>query len=62
VIVKQRLDELGYRERKNLIFDFRSAEGQLERVPQLAAEVARCRVGPTARAGVTIPAACWARL
>jgi putative tryptophan/tyrosine transport system substrate-binding protein len=28
VIVKQRLDELGYRERKNLIFDFRSAEGQ----------------------------------
>jgi putative tryptophan/tyrosine transport system substrate-binding protein len=38
VIVKQRLDELGYRERKNLIFDFRSAEGQLERVPQLAAE------------------------
>jgi putative tryptophan/tyrosine transport system substrate-binding protein len=39
VIVKQRLDELGYRERKNLIFDFRSAEGQLERVPQLAAEL-----------------------
>jgi putative tryptophan/tyrosine transport system substrate-binding protein len=38
VIVKQRLDELGYSEGKNLIFVFRSAEGQLERLPQLAAE------------------------
>jgi putative tryptophan/tyrosine transport system substrate-binding protein len=38
VIVKQRLNELGYREGKNLIFDYRSAEGQLERLPQLAAE------------------------
>jgi putative ABC transport system substrate-binding protein len=38
MIVKQRLDELGYTEGKNLIFDFRSAEGQLERLPQLAAE------------------------
>jgi putative ABC transport system substrate-binding protein len=39
-IVKQRLDELGYSEGKNLIFDYRSAEGQLERLPQLAAESA----------------------
>jgi ABC-type uncharacterized transport system substrate-binding protein len=38
VIVKQRLNELGHREGKNLIFDYRSAEGQLERLPQLAAE------------------------
>ena len=38
VIVKQRLNELGYSEGKNLIFDYRSAEGQLERLPQLAAE------------------------
>jgi hypothetical protein len=38
LIVKQRLDELGYTEGKNLIFDFRSADGQLERLPQLAAE------------------------
>ena len=38
VIVKQRLIELGYSEGKNLIFDYRSAEGQLERLPQLAAE------------------------
>ena len=36
--MKQRLIELGYSEGKNLIFDYRSAEGQLERLPQLAAE------------------------
>jgi putative ABC transport system substrate-binding protein len=41
VIVKQRLGELGYSEGKNLIFDVRSAEGQLERLPQLAAESVR---------------------
>ena len=38
-IVKQRLNELGYSEGKNLIFDYRSGEGQLERLPQLAAEI-----------------------
>ena len=38
LIVKHRLDELGYSEGKNFIFDFRSAEGRLERLPQLAAE------------------------
>jgi putative tryptophan/tyrosine transport system substrate-binding protein len=37
-LVKQRLDELGYSEGKNLIFDFRTAEGQLERLPELAAK------------------------
>ena len=40
VIVKQRLKELGYNEGKNLIFDYRSAEGKMERLPQLAAESA----------------------
>jgi putative ABC transport system substrate-binding protein len=40
VIVKQRLKELGYSEGKNLIFDYRSAEGKMERLPQLAAESA----------------------
>jgi putative tryptophan/tyrosine transport system substrate-binding protein len=39
-IVKQRLNDLGYSEGKNLIFDHRSAEGQLERLPRLAAESA----------------------
>jgi putative ABC transport system substrate-binding protein len=41
VITKQRLDELGYTEGKNLIFDFRSAEGKPERLPQLAADLVK---------------------
>jgi len=41
MIVKQRLGELGYSEGKNLIFDYRSAEGQSERLPALAAEFVR---------------------
>jgi putative ABC transport system substrate-binding protein len=39
--VKERLSELGYTEGKNLIFDYRSAEGQTVRLPQLAAELVR---------------------
>ena len=35
----QRLEELGYRECKNMIWDYRSAEGRVERLPQLAAEI-----------------------
>jgi len=35
----QRLQELGYREGSNLILDYRSAEGRVERLPQLAAEL-----------------------
>jgi putative tryptophan/tyrosine transport system substrate-binding protein len=42
-VVKQRLDELGYTEGKNLIFDFRSAEGQSGRLPQLAADLVRTK-------------------
>jgi ABC-type uncharacterized transport system substrate-binding protein len=37
-IVRQRLAELGYAEGKNLIFEFRSAEGHLERLPQIAVD------------------------
>src|SRR5215831_7173314 len=40
-VVQQRLQELGYTEGKNLIFDYRSAEGQSERLPELAAELVR---------------------
>jgi len=39
-VVQQRLRELGYTE-GNLIFDYRSAEGQSERLPELAAELVR---------------------
>ena len=41
MIVKQRLGELGYTEGKNLNFDYRSAEGVLDRLPQLAADVVK---------------------
>jgi putative ABC transport system substrate-binding protein len=40
-IVKQRLNELGYTEGRNLIFDFQSAEGRPERLPQLASELVK---------------------
>jgi putative ABC transport system substrate-binding protein len=39
--VLQRLEELGYREGKNMIWDYRSAEGRPERLQQLAAELVR---------------------
>jgi putative ABC transport system substrate-binding protein len=35
----QRLEELGYRDGKNMIWDYRSAEGRVERLPQLAGEI-----------------------
>ena len=37
----ERLNELGYREGDNMIFDYRSAEGTSERLPQLAADAVR---------------------
>ena len=37
----QRLDELGYHEGKNMIWDYRSADGHPERLQQLAAELVR---------------------
>jgi putative tryptophan/tyrosine transport system substrate-binding protein len=39
--VLQRLTELGYSEGQNLRFDFRSADGHAERLPELAAELVR---------------------
>jgi putative ABC transport system substrate-binding protein len=60
------LRDLGYVENKNLIIDFRWAEGKYERLPELAAELVRLNVdvlitygtpGPLAaqRATKTIP-------
>jgi ABC-type uncharacterized transport system substrate-binding protein len=37
----ERLNELGYRQGQNMIFDYRSAEGVPERLPQLAAAAVR---------------------
>ena len=36
--LERRLAELGYVEGRNLVIDFRTAEGQLDRLPALAAE------------------------
>src|SRR5213593_3486680 len=41
--LKERLHELGYVEGKNLIFEYRSAEGRQERLTELGTELARAR-------------------
>lgn len=40
----KRLNELGYVEGQNLIIEFRNAEGKLDQLPDLAAELVRLRV------------------
>ena len=63
---RQGLRELGYMEGKNIVVEWRYAEGKLDRVPELAAELVRLKVdvivtaGPAAtrpakEATVTIP-------
>ena len=42
--LREGLRELGYVEGKNIVFEFRSAEGQLDRLPGLAAELVRLKV------------------
>jgi putative ABC transport system substrate-binding protein len=44
VAFAQRLRELGYVEGQNLVVEFRDAEGQAERLPDLAAELVRLQV------------------
>jgi putative ABC transport system substrate-binding protein len=39
--VLERLNELGYRQGQNMTFDYRSAEGQSDRLPSLAREMVR---------------------
>jgi putative ABC transport system substrate-binding protein len=41
--IRERLRELGYIEGKNVIFEYRSAEGRQERLTELATELARAR-------------------
>src|SRR5215470_10309472 len=38
------LNELGYVERQNIAFEFRSAEGKLDQLPRLAAELVGLKV------------------
>jgi putative tryptophan/tyrosine transport system substrate-binding protein len=42
--LQEGLRELGYIEGKNIVFEFRSAEEKLDRLPQLAAELVRLNV------------------
>jgi putative ABC transport system substrate-binding protein len=42
--LREGLRELGYVEGQNIAFEFRSAEGKLDRLPELAAEVVRLKV------------------
>jgi putative tryptophan/tyrosine transport system substrate-binding protein len=42
--LRQRLRELDYVEGKNIVIDYRYAEGKLERLPDLAAELVRLKV------------------
>src|SRR5262245_4449499 len=41
---RQGLRDLGYVEGQNIRFEFRSAEGQINRLPELAAELVRLKV------------------
>src|SRR6266545_812064 len=41
---RQGLRELGYVEGKNIVIEFRHAEGKLDRLPDLAAELVRLKV------------------
>src|ERR1700730_1159720 len=42
--LREGLRELGYVEGRNIAFEFRSAEGKLDRLPELAAELVRLKV------------------
>jgi putative ABC transport system substrate-binding protein len=42
--LREGLRELGYVEGKNIAFEFRSAEGKLDRLPELASELVRLKV------------------
>jgi ABC-type uncharacterized transport system substrate-binding protein len=52
---RKRLTELGYTEGKNIAIEYRYAEGKLERLPNLAAELVRLKVDVIVAAG--LPAA-----
>jgi len=54
---RQRLRELGYVEGKNILIEYRYAEGKLERLPDLAAELVRLKVDVIVTAGPGILAA-----
>jgi len=54
---RRRLRELGYVEGKNIVIEYRYAEGKLERLPDLAAELVRLKVDVIVTVGSAILAA-----
>jgi putative ABC transport system substrate-binding protein len=51
---RQGLRELGYVEGKNILIEYRSAEGKPDRVPELASELVRLNVNGIITAGTTV--------
>ena len=51
---RQRLRELGYVEGKNIVIEYRYADGKLERLPDLAAELVRLKVDVIGTGGPAI--------
>ena len=51
---RQGLRELGYVEGKNIVIEWRSAEGKLDRLPELAAELVRLKVDVIVTSGPTM--------
>jgi putative ABC transport system substrate-binding protein len=55
--LRQRLRELGYVEGKNIVIEYRYAEGKLERLPDLAAELVRLKIDVIVTTGQPVLAA-----
>jgi putative tryptophan/tyrosine transport system substrate-binding protein len=51
---RQGLRELGYVEGKNIVIEWRSAEGKLDRLPALAAELVRLKVDVNVTGGPAV--------
>jgi putative ABC transport system substrate-binding protein len=55
--LRQGLRELGYEEEKNIVFEYRYAEGNVARLPELAAELVRAKVDVIVAGGTSVATA-----